>query len=308
MRFTYSDGTVGRWAPDKVTAMTYDHGVYHDHDNPCPQCNTPHPDRYVGNDECMTCAHTRCMATLRPNQHATSRESARRNNLPGWYQQYRMCKKEPHLLYRHVSTGKCLSCIETKMTQQLTARKKAARAYKTHYTPNIKCWKCLTRAQRRVSDDACTKCDPSALPPPHPRIAARDRGDLTYIPLEYCVRCAELAPRNVKNNRCTCEYQPMPNPLDIAFYGPRETARALGFKFYVNGLWCYKGHRGARYTSSAACVDCMRGVGVIDPDSVNENTPFQLNQYLARNHILDPHVTIVGGDTPDKQHVPGFKP
>jgi len=98
-----------------------------------------------------------------------------------------------------------------------------------------------------------------------PRAIARAAGRSTYIPVDSCPDCGQIAERNVNTNSCSgCKKDDdrlsasrifaKDNP---DFIMSRSDAKEFGFTLYRTGEYCKKGHNSWRYVSTGNCIQCL---------------------------------------------------
>ena len=214
----------------------------------CRECEAtgspPGPkSRYVEGLQCVGCLHVLAPKILRswaagapgaPPIVAMTAEAALLAGVDyfvgGDAEQGLLCRNGPHLRLTHVVTGRCVTC---------------------------------QAARRR----------PVAIkPPPGPRKAARRAGHRYYTPEAACPDCGQCAPRDVVTNKCRgCVRRPVVGEEDARTTDvsrmiadapdlviSRGDARGLGMTVYRTGAPCLNGHTGYRYTSTGACIACLR--------------------------------------------------
>lgn len=121
-----------------------------------------------------------------------------------------------------------------------------------------------------------------------------------------CVKCNPAKPRERSEEQALME----DNPLTLFTY---EEARAKDSKVYRTGERCSRGHKGWRYTSSRACIDCKNGVAETNREYSEEKRPEEV--YLRNNNrtTLSRDVAVQLGyklyktNRPCKNHHVGFR-
>jgi len=130
------------------------------------------------------------------------------------------CPTAGHIGMRTID-GDCWSCERER--RKPSPRQKAIEAGERWYTPETPCKRCGTYAERRVDNGQCASCQP-------PRGAQREQGSLA-------AQVMEQAPQLIME---------------------RSDAIKAGMPVYRTGRPCRRGHVAFRYTSTGACIDCMR--------------------------------------------------
>lgn len=141
------------------------------------------------------------------------------------------CQKGPHMLAKHVTTGRCVGCTGDKNDPNRAKARANGESTYPHYFP---CPECNTH-MRKVSNNQCVKCNPAKS-----RERSREQALMEDNPLMV---------------------------LDI------WQAREKGLNVYRTALRCKRGHKGWRYVSNSACLDCKNGVAESNQEYSEEMRP-----------------------------------
>lgn len=287
----HDDGTPSPHPTTKQTAVDLKAVKYDDREQ-CPTCGECSI-KYTINDRCVHCARIDALnfhnlavagvslpdgATVTDEMreavdafplaeyfnHPGNPERAAQMKSPVWVR-LEPCSNAGHLGVRSTAGGGCWFCDRTGADK--VARIAARHAGNAWYTPADPCPDCGQVADRRVHDNRCSGCHPSRSQ--SPRQAAIAAGESWYTPDRPCRRCGQLAPRHVNNGRCRGCHPPKREASTVGIAGQvmqatpdlilsRADARAAGLIVYRTGLPCTHGHHGFRYTSTGACIDCIR--------------------------------------------------
>ena len=205
------------------------------------------------------------------------------------------CPRGPHLLARHITTGRCVGCTGDKNDPN---RAKAQANGESTYYPTFACPKCNTHL-RRVSSNRCVKCNPAKPRERSKEQALMEDDPLTIVTLQQAylrglkvyrtsLRCkrGHKGWRYVANSACLdCikgvkesnqEYSEEKRPEEIWMRShnraiiTRNESIQSGFKLYKTSRPCKYGHLGFRRVVGGACVDCQRGLKAEDWDDLDE--------------------------------------
>lgn len=99
-----------------------------------------------------------------------------------------------------------------------------------------------------------------------PRANARSLGYLTYIPINPCPNCGQIAERNVSTNACYgCKKDDSRQSASRIFARDnpelimtKDEAKSVGLTLYRTGEHCKNGHASWRYVSTGNCLECIK--------------------------------------------------
>lgn len=198
---------------------------------PCPDCATKHPYRYVYSGACAFCAareheaHYRAVRTGAPPPE------------PKLWQHYDSfngrtpCLFGPHLRHEDPATGRCVGCDHERDRPRMTPEQQIATG-----AP----W---------VQDRETARTERLPLYAGAP--CAEEHTGLRFVHNGGCYECI--------SGRSVAETVELPAPLKSRTRHPnRALAREAGERTYRCDTPCKRGHAPIRWVSSALCVECVK--------------------------------------------------
>lgn len=210
---------------------------------------------------------------------------------PERYKHYQRCKVCGHDECYTLTDG-CTLCFQSNLQVDIDNRIKDGRVFPSdvavatehgfswyanvHATP---CPKGPHMFAKHVTTGRCVGCtgdknDPNRAKAkangeptyPHSFPCPKCNTDLRKTASNRCVKCNPAKPRERSADQALME----DNPLTLVTYGD---ALAHGRKVYRTGLRCKRGHKGWRYVSNSACIDCLNGVAESNQEYSEEKRP-----------------------------------
>ena len=172
-----------------------------------------------------------------------------------WYSRRHatLCPKGPHLLARHIVTGRCVGCTGDKNDPN---REKAKKNGESEYPHTFACPECNTY-MRKVSSNRCVKCNPAKARELSREQALMEDDPLTIVTLQQALQ--------------------------------------QGLKVYRTSLRCKRGHKGWRYVSNSACLDCLGNVKESNQEYGEEKRPEEVWMRKERRSTLTRNESIQCG-------------